>query len=166
MSTTADALKAKGKAKAAETAPEEPPKKSKKKLIIILLVVVLLVGGYEAKSILLKPHYKAGQKVPNGKILPIDQLTVNLSDGHLVQASISLQLTEVAVPATISSDLPRFDDAAITVFGGQTEKSLLTPTGRETTKAEILAQFQKIAGTVDGAAQQISAIYYTGFVIQ
>lgn len=147
-------------------APDEPPKKSKKKLIIIVLVLVLLIGGYEAKSILMKPNYKPGQAVPPGKILPMDQLTVNLSDGHLVQASISLQLTTVADAAKISSDLPRFDDAAIMVLGGQTFHSLLAPSERTALKAAMLKQFQKIAGTVDGAAQQISAIYYTGFVVQ
>lgn len=164
MSATAEAVKAKPD-KADETAAEAPPKKSKKKLFIILAVVLLAVG-YEAKSMLIKPHYKPGQAVPNGKILPMDQLTVNLSDGHLVQAAISLQLTAVANSSTIGTDLPKFDDAAISVLGQQNFHDLLNPAQRETLKAQMLTQFQKIAGTVDGAAEQISAIYYTGFVIQ
>ncbi len=105
-------------------AGEEKVKKSKKKLIIIL--VVLLLVGFEAKSMLLKPHYKPGQTVPLGTILPLDQLTVNMSDGHLVQASISLQLTKVAAKTT-TTDVPRFDDAAITVLGAQTYDQLLAP---------------------------------------
>ena len=164
MSATAEAVKATHD-KAGETAAEAPPKKSKKKLFIILAVVLLAVG-YEAKSMLIKPHYKPGQTVPNGKILPMDQLTVNLADGHLVQAAISLQLTSVANSSTIGTDLPKFDDAAISVLGQQNFHDLLNPAQRETLKAQMLTQFQKIAGTVDGAAQQISAIYYTGFVIQ
>ena len=163
MSATAASLK-KTPPKAAPA--EEPPKKSKKKLVIIVAVLVLLIGGYEAKSILLAPHYKPGQKVPDGKILPLDQLTVNLADGHLVQASISLQLTSVTTPSAMSADLPRFDDAAISVLGAVDYHSLLAPGGREAVKAAILKDCQKIAGTVDGAAQQISAVYYTGFVIQ
>lgn len=159
MSKTAEAVKS-------APAAAEAPKKSKKKLVIIVAVLVLLIGGYEAKSILMKPHYKPGQAVPPGKILPLDQLTVNLSDGHLVQANISLQLTTVADASKISSDLPRFDDAAITVLGTQTFHSLLEPAQRAQLKTQMLQQFQKIAGTVDGAAQQISAIYYTGFVVQ
>jgi flagellar FliL protein len=167
VSVTADSLKsspAKAGGKAGEA--EGPPKKSKKKLIIIVLVLVLLIGGYEAKSILLKTTYKPGQAVPDGKILPIDQLTVNLEDGHLVQASISMQLTVVATPAALSALLPRFDDAAITLFGEETQKQLLDPVTKAAFKAEMLAQFQKIAGTADGAAQKVSAIYFTGFVIQ
>jgi flagellar basal body-associated protein FliL len=144
-------------------AGEEKVKKSKKKLIIIL--VVLLLVGFEAKSMLLKPHYKAGQTVPLGTILPLDQLTVNMSDGHLVQASISLQLTKVAAKTT-TTDVPRFDDAAITVLGAQTYDQLLAPGGRAAVKAQILVLCQKIAPPVDGAAQEVSAVYFTSFVVQ
>lgn len=175
MSTTSAALKGGGgeaiPAAAAtpkgkkDGAPDEP-KKSKKKLIIIVVVVVLLIAGYEAKSKLMKTTYKPGQKVPNGKIIALDQLTLNLSDGHLVQASISLQLTKVANAKTITADLPRFEDAAITILGEQTYTGLLQPATRATVKAELLHQFQTIAGTADGAAQQISAVYYTGFILQ
>lgn len=163
MSTTAATLKSKPETGAAA---EEPPKKSKKKLFAILGVLVLLVAGYEAKSTLLAPHYKPGQAVPLGKILPLDQLTLNLSDGHLVQASISLQLTSVANSSKLGADLPRFDDAAITVFGSQNYQSLLAPATRAQVKAQILQQCQKIAGTVDGAAQQVTAVYFTNFVEQ
>jgi flagellar basal body-associated protein FliL len=139
-------------------------KKSKKKLFIIILVV-LLVGGFEAKSMLLKPHYKPGQAVPLGTILPLDQLTVNMSDGHLVQASIDLQLTKVASKAA-TLDVPRFDDAAITVLGAQTYDNLLAPGGRTSVKAQILSLCQKILPPVDGAAEQVSAVYFTSFVVQ
>ncbi len=145
---------------------EAPPKKSKKKLFIIIGVVVLLIGGYEAKSILLAPHYKAGQKVPDGKIVPLDQITVNTTDNHYVQLNVSLQLTAVANASTISADLPRFDDAAISVIGAETSTQLLAPGGKDAAKAAMLEDFQKIAGTVDGAAQQISAVYYTNIIIQ
>jgi len=139
------------------------PKKSKKKLIIA--IVVLLVAAFVAKSILLKPYYKPGQPVPLGTIVPLDQLTVNMADGHLVQASISLQLTKVASKST-ANDVPRFDDAAITVLGAQTYDELLAPGGRTTVKAEILALCQKIAPKVDGSAPQVSAVYFTSFVVQ
>jgi flagellar basal body-associated protein FliL len=139
-------------------------KKSRKKLFIIILVV-LLVGGFEAKSMLLKPHYKPGQAVPLGAILPLDQLTVNMSDGHLVQASIDLQLTKVASKAA-TADIPRFDDAAITVLGAETYDVLLAPGGRTSVKAQILSLCQKILPPVDGAAEQVSAVYFTSFVVQ
>jgi flagellar basal body-associated protein FliL len=142
---------------------EVKEKKSKKKLIIIL--VVLLLVGFEAKSMLLKPHYKPGQAVPLGTILPLDQLTVNMSDGHLVQASIDLQLTKVAAKSA-TLDVPRFDDAAITVLGAETYDALLAPGGRTAAKAAILALAQKILPPVDGDAEEVSAVYFTSFVVQ
>jgi flagellar basal body-associated protein FliL len=149
---------------APEGAKEEvKEKKSKKKLIIIL--VVLLLVGFEAKGMLLKPHYKAGQTVPLGTILPLDQLTVNMSDGHLVQASISLQLTKLAAKSA-TTDVPRFDDAAITVLGAETYDALLAPGGRTAAKAAILALAQKILPPVDGDGEEVSAVYFTSFVVQ
>ena len=153
-----------GEGASGDAAKEEKPKKSKKKLVIIMLVV-LLVGGFEAKSMLLKTTYKPGQTVPLGAILPLDQLTVNMSDGHLVQASISLQMTKVAAK-TATTDVPRFDDAAITVLGAENYDALLAPGGREAAKAQILALCQKISPPVDGAAEQVSAVYFTSFILQ
>lgn len=161
MSKTAASLKSAPKAKEGP-----PPRKSKKKVFVIVAVLIILIGGYEAKTILMAPHFKAGQKVPLGKILPLDQLTVNLSDGHLVQASISLQLTSVASPSAINSDLPRFDDAAISVLSTQTYQGILPAAARDQIKAQILQDCQKIVGTADGAAQQVSAVYFTSFVVQ
>lgn len=152
-----------------EAAPadaEAPPKKSKKKLFIIIGVLVLLIGGYEAKSILMAPHYAPGQKVPNGKIIALDQITVNTADNHYVQLNVSLQLTTVAQTSTINADMPRFDDAVISVIGSETSTELLAPGGKDAAKAAMLKAFQKIAGTTAGAAQQISAVYYTNIVIQ
>jgi flagellar protein FliL len=142
------------------------PKKSKKKLIIISVVLLLLVG-FVAKKEFLKPHFKPGQTVPAGVIdSTIGQLTINLSDGHLAQVTVAMQLSKVAAPKKIDLDVPRFEDAITTVFGDQTYTGLLAPAGRLAAKAEILKLCQKIAGTVDGAAQQVTAIYFTGFVIQ
>ncbi len=158
---TATATKETGK-----STDEAPPKKSKKKLFMILGVLVLLIGGYEAKSILLAPHYAPGQKVPDGKIVPLDQITVNTTNDHYVQLNISLQLTVVANSSTITADMPRFDDAVISVIGSETSTQLLAPGGKDAAKAAILKKVQKIAGTTAGAAQQVSAVYYTNIVIQ
>ncbi len=184
MTTTADGLAAAGApglpprdgAPAGRTATKgakggkggaagEEPKKSKKKLVIILVVVVLLVG-FVGKSKFLKPHFKPGQAVPLGVIDTLDQLTVNLSDGHMAQATIALQLTTVANTKKITTDIPRFEDAAISVLGAQTYPGLLAPGGRDAVKAAILQRCQQITGVVDGAAQQIVAVYFTGFVLQ
>jgi len=141
--------------------------KKKKKLLPKLLIVVVLLagGGYVAMGQLHHVHYKPGEKVPLGQLVSLDQLTVNLADGHLLQASIDMQLTAVASSTTITADTPVYDDAAIAVIGTQTYAGLLAPGGRAAFKAQLLAAFQKIAGTADGA-QEVSAVYFTGLVIQ
>ncbi len=153
------------KAAKAKGAKGEGPKKSKKKLVIIA-VVLLLAVGYVAKGKLMKPHYQPGQPVPLGTIDTLSQLTVNLADGHMAQATIALQLTTVANQKEITADQPRFEDAIITILGAQSYPTLLTTAGKTAVKAAILQRCQQIVGTVDGAAQQIAAVYFTGFVMQ
>ena len=167
----ADKAKAKGakgrgaKGRGANDDGADVPKKSKKKLVIIA-VVVLLGVAYVAHGKLVKPHYKPGQPVPLGTIDTLNQLTVNLADGHMAQATIALQLTTVANQKVITADEPRFEDAIITILGAQSYPTLLTTAGKTAVKAAILQSCQQIVGTVDGAAQQISAVYFTGFVMQ
>jgi flagellar basal body-associated protein FliL len=152
-------------AAAAPAAADEPKPKKKKLPKLVLVLVVLLGGAYVAKGMLIKPHFKHGQIAPNGQVLTLDQLTVNLSDGHLVQTTIVLQLTTVASTKTLTNDLPRFDDAAISVIGAQTYAGLLAPGGRDAMKGTLVQRFQEIAGKQFGS-QEISAVYFTGFVIQ
>jgi flagellar FliL protein len=152
----------------AEGGEAEEPKKSKKKLIII--VVGALVLGFGAWTMVLKPmlfppHYKPGEKVPAGKIVALPQNTINLSDGHLLQVTVALQQTAPAETATLAEDDPKFLNAEIDVFGALTMPDLLNPAGRTAAQAALLAAFQKIAGTSEGA-QQISAVYFTSFVTQ
>jgi len=148
----------------AAVAPDDQPKKKKLPKLIMLLVV-LLGGAYVAKGMLIKPHYKPGQIAPNGQVQTLDQLTVNLADGHLVQTTIVLQLTTVASTKTLTAEQPELDDAAISIIGQQTYAGLLAPGGRDAMKAQLLQQFQKVAGKAYGS-QEVSAVYFTGFVIQ
>jgi flagellar protein FliL len=156
-------------APAADGAEEEEPKKGGAKKKIIIMVGALLVG-YLAWSMVLKPmlfppHYKPGQKVPAGKIMSLPQNTINLSDGHLLQVTVALQLTAPAQEATLTLDDPKFLNAEIDVFSALTMPDLLNPAGRTLAQAGLLAACQKIAGLSEGA-QQVSAVYLTQFVTQ
>jgi len=154
-----------GQPAATATTTAAPAKKGKKLRLLAVAVVVLGAGGFVAKGKFLKPHYRPGQVAPNGQVDTLDQLTVNLADGHLVQATIALQLTTVANAKAIAADQPRFEDAAISVLGAQTYAGLIASGGRDAVKATLLQRFQQITGPVDGSPQ-VSAVYYTGFVIQ
>lgn len=156
-----------GKPDAAEAPEDEAPKKkSKKKLLAVVLIVVVLAGGGMFYKKLHKVVYKPGQPVPPGQVLALGKLTVNTSDGHYVQVGIDLQLTKPASLKTVQPKQPQLLNAAIADLGQQTYTGLLAPTGRSALLHELLVSFQQVLGTVDGAAQQVSAVYFTSFVLQ
>lgn len=144
----------------------EGKKKSPKKKIIILFVVLLLVG-YEAKGKLMKPHYKAGQQVPAGAVYELGSTTIttNLSDGHLAQIGISLQLTKAANLKLLNTDQPELTNSTIKILSGQTYSSLLGPAGRAQLATNLLSAYQQDLGRSEGA-QQVTAVYFTAFVLQ
>lgn len=161
--------KGKGAAKAAKPSAEEGGEKkgSKKKLILIVAVVlVLVVGLYMVKFSKHPVVYKPGQPVPAGKVVSIGTITANTSDGHLVQTGIDLQLTAVANSKQESTDAPQLTNAAIEDLANFTYAQLLTDAGRTGLQHALLASFQKILGTADGAAEQVSAVYFTSFIVQ
>lgn len=131
-----------------------------------MAVLLLGAGGYVLKGRSHKTVYKPGQPVPAGAVTTLGTLTVNTSDGHLVQVAIDLQLTKVAVSKTVSADKPQLRNAAISDLGDQTYPGLLAPTGRAALQKQLLSSFQKVLGPVDGAAPQVSAVYFTSFVLQ
>ena len=148
----------------------EPTKKAKgkKKLLLVVIAVVVLLagGGYVVKMRSHKTVYKPGQPVPAGPVTALGTLTVNTSDGQLVQVGIDLQLTKVAVSKTVSTDMPQLRNAAIADLGDQTYSGLLSPAGRAALQQQLLSSFQKVLGPVDGAAPQVSAVYFTSFILQ
>lgn len=154
---------------AAQLQPKpEPKKKGKGKVLVIaLLLVVVLGGGYFAKSKLLKPpEYAKGQPVPNGSVFSLGTVTVNTVGGQYAQAAIVLQLTKPASEKVVGEQAVELKNAAIGDISGWTYTRLLHPATRVALQRQLLVSFQKILGTVDGAAQQVSAVYFTNFIVQ
>lgn len=153
-------------AKKAKKDGADGKKKSKKKPVKpVAAVVLLLVVGYVVKGKVMKPHYKPGEKVPAGKVVPLSQVTTNLSDGHLAQVTVNLQLTAPASSKLVTKDEPEMVAAIVSYLGHQTYGGLLAPSGRSRMQASLLHSFQQELGTSEGA-QQVSAVYLTGFVLQ
>lgn len=151
------------KAKKAEQAGADG--KKKKPVKAILAVVLLVAVGYVVKGKVMKPHYKPGEKVPAGKVVPLSAVTTNLSDGHLAQVTINLQLTAPANSKEVTKDEPQMVATIVRYLGEQTYGGLLAPAGRAKMQASLLRSFQEELGTSEGA-QQVSAVYITGFVLQ
>jgi flagellar FliL protein len=152
------------KSKGAESSGDGE-KKSKKKLI--MLFVVLALVGFEAKGKLMKTHYKPGEKVPSGAIYALGSTTIttNLSDGHLAQVGISLQLTKPANSKLINTDVPELTNSTIKILSGETYSALLGPAGRAALSTALLSAYQQDLGLSEGA-QQVTGVYFTTFVLQ
>lgn len=144
---------------------DEAPKSKKKLIVIAALVVVVLLAGVVVKKEVLKTHYRAGEPVPAGQVFSLGSVTTSLSDGHLIQTTIELQLTVVANSKKVNTEQPQLLNAAIQTLGDQTYEGLLAPSGRTALKEELLQDFQQVLGTSDGA-QQVDKVYLTSFVLQ
>jgi flagellar basal body-associated protein FliL len=144
---------------------EEEIKKAKKKkrIKVIGLVVVLLLVAHVVEGKVVKPHY--GANVPNAGTYGLGGVTTNLADGHLAQITVTLQLTKAADTKTIGKFNSQLTSSTVSLIGRQSFASLLPPSGRSELRTQLLASFQKVLGINEGA-QQVSAVYFTSFVLQ
>jgi flagellar FliL protein len=156
-------------------APEEKTKKSKKKLIIIV-VLVLLLGGAGAYETVLKPKpkvvlgkdgkpVKVVAKVVGGDDITLDPVTTSISDGHVIQIALGLQLVKGADSKAITAEAPKANDAALQVLAGYTYKALLSPKGRAKVRVQIKnAVIKSVVGDKD--KQQIYDVFLPTYVLQ
>jgi len=166
-------------------------KKSKVRLIIILVAVLLLLGaggggaywwwfmraahssgasaspapgaaqsGKDAGS----PRVERVSELPRtaGKVLPLPQFVVNLSD-PAGKRMLKLGM-EVEANADIAKDLQANDakirDAVITLLAGKTYAEIQSPEGKVLLRAEVAARLNLILG-----APRIVRVYFTEFVV-
>ncbi len=138
---------------------------SSKKAVIVTAIAMLavLAIGFLAYTTLTqktpKPVYAAGGT------LTLSQTTLNLSDNHLLQVQLVLQLSKTADTASINSHNPQIMDAMIAVFGSMTSTQLETEQGKEQAKQQLITAFENIVGKSQGFPQ-IMGIYFTDFVMQ
>ena len=143
-----------------------------KKKLIIGLVLVLAIGGYLAKSMLLKP--KVVIPKINGQIYVLPhQFTLNLADGRYATLTAALLLAPgqsdgSTAASTVASDaivgtLP--EEAAIrdiitNIITAQPGSELTSVTGREHLKAQILETIKK------STDDKISGVMFTDVAVQ
>jgi len=134
-----------------------------KKKLIIVLVLVLAVGGFAAKTFLLKTKPVKMKVAGEVYVLP-HQFTLNLADGRYATLTAALILapgqSDGATAAGASTDasaevgtLPEeavIRDIITNVVTGQTSQELISASGREKVKSEILADIK--SGTDDKIA--------------
>lgn len=176
MAGTMTASRARGKADGAAGAdaagPDAPAAKSGKKRKLVMVVAVVAVLAI-AVMVVPKLTKKAAPRSPkaaalaaaNGPIDSLDPVTVNLSDGHLLQVGVAVQLTTTANAKTVTADQPRILDALITVFSGWTYPNLLGTAGHEQARAQLEARLKTLFPPVNGLPE-VAGVYFTSFVMQ
>ena len=154
-----------------EKAAAEAPKKKggKKKLIIVVVVVALAGGAYFKLGMKKKPvkKYADPMQAPAtaktlAEIAKLDDITLNLSDGHFLKLGLALQLAPkgVVTDYTTGGAASKALDLAINVFGSDSYAQLEHPATRDTAKATL---DKEVVAAYNG---QVEGLYITDFVMQ
>lgn len=155
------------------------PKKARVKLLAAAGVVVVLLGAVAAYSVLAKTPAKS-VPVP-GAIVDLPATTVNLPNGHLLQATVALQLVKGALltPPTMAA----LENAEIDTLSSFHYSVLLGASGKASAQAVLLQRFNTVVASTTAAAgsratraatghattsppASILDVYFTAFVMQ
>lgn len=137
-----------------ETAKDaKPAGGSRKKLIAIALLVLVAAGG--AAYYFLGTGSSSGPKP--GKVVTLEPITVNLTEGHYLKLRLALQATSNA-----KSDLDgsRALDLAVSEFSNRQIGELLSNAARDSSKEALK---EKVSNAYSG---DIMDIYFTEFVME
>ena len=142
----------------AKPAEAAPAKKSKKKLLIIIAAAVLLLGGGGAGAYFAFLSGPSKPKPPEpGKVVPLDAITVNLSEGHFLKLKLALQATATVAEAPDGS---KALDIAIDQFSNRTVAELSSNAARDQAKKQLR---DKVNKAYEG---DVMDVYFTEFVMQ
>jgi flagellar basal body-associated protein FliL len=176
-------------AKSTDEASPGKGEKTKKKKGNLLPAVIVAIGLFGAAFLMKGGKAKAATTSTTGKggaaaagpggttgstttlptsaktlaqIAKLDDITLNLADGHYLKIGIALQLSPKAVVTdyTTGGSASVALDLAISVLGADTYNQLMQPAFRTEAKAELDKQ---VVAAYGGLVQQI---YFTDFVMQ
>lgn len=138
------------------------PRRPRRRLLVVLalVVAVLASGAVYGRGLL----HRGPVPVRPAAIVVLPSMTLNLADGHLLQVTTALQTSTVTDQARLAARQPRLLDATLSTLGADTYTELLTPAGRASAKAALLAAFSQVLGSRPGP--QLLAVYFTQFVMQ
>jgi flagellar protein FliL len=138
---------------------EAPPRRRRGVLVVVALVAVLAVA---AAAFVLRPWDGAPAEAADappelGLVIPVDPISVNLTEGHYLRLGFSIQLTK---DATAEFQVARALDIAIAVYSGRDAAEVNDPVRREELKTELVRQLSE---TFEG---QVVDVYLTDYVTQ
>ncbi len=132
-----------------------------KKFLLFLLTVIIFVGGGGVIFYVLQQGGENEQKkaAASFKIMELEPVVINLSDGHYIRIAIALGYT--GDESELKNKLPAINDILITTVGAMTSKELISPEGKELLKENLLL---KINSILSGA--HVRNIFYREFIVQ
>jgi flagellar FliL protein len=138
-------------------------KKKKKRIVVIVPVLVIalaagwflfLRGGGEQAPAAAEPEHQPGV------VLVMEPITINLAGGHFLKVGLALQQDAAKAGGHGEPDGSKALDLAIGIFSGLSIDELSTAEGRESAKAELLAEIE------EAYHHEFYDIYFTEFIMQ
>jgi flagellar FliL protein len=130
-----------------------------KKVLILLLVVATVAGGGVLFYVIQEGKKDEQKTAASFKIMELEPVVINLSDGHYIRIAIALGYT--GEESELKSKLPAINDILITTVGAMSSKELISPEGKELLKENLLLKINSVLSGV-----QVRNIFYREFIVQ
>ena len=182
----ATAPKAAPKAGTKQAAPEvveiPVPKKSKTKLIIIIAAAVVIVAGAAGGAFMFLHNSAAGPTSAEGKkketkgepakapvFVTLDPFTVNLQSENgtdqFLQVALTLQVPDATQEEMIKNFMPQVRSRLLLLLSSKKASELNSVDGKKKLTDDIIATVNQPFAE-KGSPQEVSAVFFTSFVIQ
>ena len=108
-------------------------------------------------------------KAPTPLFVPISPFTVNLQSAtdeqHLLYIGLSLKVGDAATEALLKEHMPEVRSRLLLLMASQKAAELVTPAGKDTLTAQILALFNKPL-TSPQPPLAIDGVLFSDFIVQ
>jgi len=131
-----------------------------KKFLLFLVVVSIFAGGGGVLFYFLQKGKSEQQDISTSlRIMELEPVVINLSDGHYIRIAIALGYT--GDESELKNKLPAINDVLITTVGAMSSKELISPEGKELLKENLLLKINSVLSGV-----QVRNIFYREFIVQ
>jgi flagellar FliL protein len=131
-----------------------------KKFLLFLVVVSIFAGGGGVLFYFLQKGESEHQDISTSlRIMELEPVVINLSDGHYIRIAIALGYT--GDESELKNKLPAINDVLITTVGAMSSKELISPEGKELLKENLLLKINSVLSGV-----QVRNIFYREFIVQ
>jgi len=150
----------------------KPPQRKRRSALILALLTVLAAGGAGAWFILQEaPPVKTAapqEKERPAVFINLEPITVNLQQeagDQYLQVGLVVKAKDGAALDAIKLQMPEVRNRLLLLLSSKRASELATVAGKQQLSAELVAEIRQPLAS-EAIRQQISAVYFTSFVIQ